>query len=106
MATRIPVGSTGRSCPEGLTWWRAGCGKTARPVREGRGLGNHPLTFIVFVAVTSVARLRSIAILFDEVAPHGDAEAGAVRDGDAAIDDGEALFDQVVEHGIEAEGVL
>src|SRR5712692_9034224 len=56
MASAVPSGSTGRPCPEGLTWWRAGCGKTARPVREGRGLGNRPLTFIAFVAVVSTAR--------------------------------------------------
>src|SRR5712692_7786247 len=61
MASAVPSGSTGRPCPEGLTWWRAGCGKTARPVREGRGLGNRPLTFIVFAAVISIAWLLFLA---------------------------------------------
>src|SRR5215467_12617475 len=46
MAPSIPKGSIGGSRPEGLTWGRAGCGKTARPVREGRGKGDRPLTLI------------------------------------------------------------
>ena len=59
MASAIPTRSTGNSRPEGLTWGRAGCGKTARPVREGRGTGNRLLTFIASVAVTSVARCEA-----------------------------------------------
>ena len=34
------------SCSEGLPRWRAVCGKSARTVREGRGLGDRPLTFM------------------------------------------------------------
>src|SRR5437588_11395028 len=50
--------------------------------------------------------LGRVAVPVHEFLPDRDAEAGAVRDGDLAIDDGEGFLDEAVEQGIEAKGVL